>query len=87
MMNDNEHMMKQKTMLPAVSMRAFPEGNFRGSTRFTARWDRINVMFDNGSKMASAMVVNNDNEPEEAAAYSCNPANTTFAAKLPWMAI
>lgn len=59
---------KQKNMLPAVSMRALPEGNFRPSTRFTARLQTINVRFDIGSNSESAMVVNSDNDLDDAAA-------------------
>ena len=36
-------MRKQKAMLPEVSMRALPDGKRRGSTRLTARLQRINV--------------------------------------------
>ena len=55
-------MRKQKTIFPAVSIRALPEGNLRGSTFLTARLQIIRVMLDKGSKMASAMVVNKESE-------------------------
>ena len=66
-MKETEVMRKQKTMFPAVSIRAFPEGNFRGSTLWTARLHAMRVMLDSGSKMASAMVVKRDKEPEAVA--------------------
>ena len=60
---------KQNTMFPAVSIRALPEGNLRGSTLLTARLQTMRVMLDMGSKMASAMVVNKESElPAEMAA-------------------
>src|SRR5436190_16488224 len=62
--SDTAVIRKQKAMLPAVSIRAFPAGNFRGSTRWTALWQRRSVRFDIGSKMASAMVVRRDNDPD-----------------------
>ena len=66
---DTADMRKQKTMLPTVSMRAFPEGKRRGSTRLTAWWHAMSVTFDIGSKIASAMVVNKESElPAETAA-------------------
>ncbi len=52
---------------PTVSRRALPEGKRLGSTRFTARLVKINVTFDIGSKIESAIVVNKDREPEERA--------------------
>ena len=68
-MKETAVMRKQKTMLPAVSMRALPEGKRRGSTRLTARWQIIRVMLDNGSKIASAIVVKREREePAEMAA-------------------
>lgn len=67
MMLETAVMRKQKTMLPAVSMRAFPDGNRQGSTVLTARAQTIRVMLDIGSKIASAMVVKRDKEPEEMA--------------------
>jgi hypothetical protein len=68
MMRETEVMRKQKTMFPAVSIRAFPEGNLLPSTRFTARRDTIRVMLDRGSKRASAMVVNSESDLDDAAA-------------------
>lgn len=65
MMKDTEVIRKQKTMLPAVSMRALPEGKRRGSTRLTARLQTMRVTLDMGSKMASAMVVNKERDPPE----------------------
>ena len=62
MIQETAVMRKQKTMFPAVSIRALPEGNLRGSTRLTARLQTIRVMLDRGSKMASAMVVNKESE-------------------------
>lgn len=59
---------KQKTMFPAVSILAFPEGNLRGSTFLTARLQTMSVTFDMGSKIASAIVVNRESEPDEVAA-------------------
>lgn len=61
---DTAVIMKQKTILPAVSMRAFPEGKRRGSTFLTARLQAIRVRLDMGSKIASAMVVKREREPE-----------------------
>ena len=55
-------MRKQNTMFPAVSMRALPEGNLRGSTLLTARLQTMRVTLDKGSKIASAMVVNKESE-------------------------
>ena len=66
-MNDTDVIRKQKTMLPTVSRRALPDGKRLGSTRFTARLVTIKVMLDIGSKMASAMVVNKESDPEEIA--------------------
>lgn len=68
-MNETEVMRKQNTIFPAVSIRAFPEGNRRGSTFFTARLQTISVTLDSGSKTASAMVVNKESEREDVAAY------------------
>ena len=69
MMKETAVIRKQKTMLPAVSMRAFPDGNLRGSTCFTARLQTMRVTLDMGSKMASAIVVKRDrDEPAETAA-------------------
>ena len=69
MMRETEVMRKQKMMLPAVSMRALPEGKRRGSTWRMARWQMMRVMLESGSKMASAMVVNREREePAEMAA-------------------
>lgn len=59
---------KQNTIFPAVSILAFPEGNRRGSTFLTARLQAISVMFDMGSNIASAMVVNRESDPDEKAA-------------------
>jgi hypothetical protein len=59
---------KQKKILPAVSIRAFPDGNLRPSTRFTARLQRIRVRFDRGSKSESAIVVNSESDFDDAAA-------------------
>lgn len=67
-MKDTDVMRKQNTILPAVSIRAFPEGKRRGSTVLMARWHVISVMLDKGSKIASAMVVKRDNEPDDTAA-------------------
>ena len=53
---------KQKTMFPAISMRALLERNLRGSTLLTARLQTIRVIFDMGSEMASAMMVNRKSE-------------------------
>jgi len=61
-------MRKQKAMFPAVSMRALPEGKRLGSTWFTARLQRISVKLLIGSKIASAMVVKSDKDPEAMAA-------------------
>ena len=61
-------MSAQKERLPAVSMRALPEGNLRASTRDTARAHMISVKLDSGSKSESAMVVNRDNDFELIAA-------------------
>lgn len=67
--HDTAVIRKQKTMLPAVSMRALPEGKRRGSTLFTARLQMMSVTLDMGSKMASAMVVKRESElPAEIAA-------------------
>lgn len=66
-MKETDVIKKQNAMFPAVSMRALPDGNLLGSTRLTARFDRIKVTLLNGSKMASAMVVRSDSEPEDAA--------------------
>ncbi len=41
--HDTAVMRKQKAMLPAVSIRALPEGYLDGSTRLTARLHRISV--------------------------------------------
>ncbi len=68
MMSETAVMRKQKTMLPTVSRRALPEGKRAGSTRRTARFVRISVRLDMGSKMASAMVVKSEREPDEMAA-------------------
>ena len=65
MMKETAVMRKQKTMLPAVSILAFPEGKRRGSTRLTARLDAMRVTLDKGSKMASAMVVKREREPPD----------------------
>ena len=67
MRKDTAVMRKQKTMLPAVSMRALPEGKRRGSTLRTARLQTMRVMLESGSKTASIMVVKREREPEEAA--------------------
>jgi hypothetical protein len=40
-------------------------------------------MFDKGSKIASAIVVMRDRDPEEMAAYIWRPARRTFAMKEP----
>ena len=80
-------MRKQKTILPAVSILALPLGKRRGSTFRTARLQMMSVTFDRGSKIASAMVVNSDKEPEETAPYICKAARMRFAAKEPWIAI
>ena len=69
MIQETEVMRKQKTMFPAVSMRAFPDGKRRASTRFTARLEMMSVMLERGSKIASAMVVKRESElPAETAA-------------------
>lgn len=61
-------MSAQNDRLPAVSMRALPEGNLRASTRDTARAHMISVRFDKGSNKESAMVVNRDSDFELIAA-------------------
>lgn len=58
---------KQNEMLPAFSIRAFPEGNRLGSTRLTALAHRMRVKLLRGSKMESAIVVNSASEPEATA--------------------
>lgn len=58
---------KQNEMLPAFSMRAFPDGNRLGSTRLTARLHRMSVRLLSGSKMESAIVVKSASEPEATA--------------------
>ena len=69
MIQETAVMRKQKTIFPAVSIRALPEGNLRGSTLLTARLQTMRVMLDKGSKMASAMVVNKEREvPADTAA-------------------
>lgn len=69
MIHETAVIMKQNTMLPAVSMRAFPDGKRRGSTDFTARLEMMRVILDRGSKIASAMVVKRESElPAETAA-------------------
>lgn len=65
--NDTAIMRKQKEMLPAFSMRAFPEGNRLGSTRLTARAHRMSVRLLSGSKIESAIVVNSASEPDATA--------------------
>ena len=82
-MNDTEVMRKQKVMFPTVSRRAFPDGKRLGSTRLTARFVTMRVIFDMGSNTASAMVVKRDSDPDEMAPYNCNPASNRFAAKDP----
>ena len=62
MIQETADMRKQKTMFPAVSIRALPEGNRRGSTFLTARLQTMRVMLDMGSKTASAIVVNKESE-------------------------
>ena len=62
MIQETAAMRKQKTIFPAVSIRALPEGNLLGSTFLTARLQTMSVMLDMGSKMASAMVVNKESE-------------------------
>ena len=64
-MKETAVMRKQKTMFPAVSIRALPEGKRRGSTRLTARLHTMRVTLDMGSKMASAIVVKSEREPPE----------------------
>ena len=86
-MNDTMVIRKQKTMLLTVSSRALPDGKWFRSTRFTARFDTINVTLDIGSKMASAIVVNRESDPEEIAPQSWRPASATLAAKEPHTAI
>ena len=54
-------------MFPTVSRRALPDGNRLGSTCFTARLVTISVTFDIGSKIASAMVVKRESEPDDTA--------------------
>lgn len=56
-MNETAVIKKQKQILPAVSMRALPAGNLRGSTQLTALLHSSRVKFDIGSKIASAMAV------------------------------
>lgn len=87
MIKDTAVIKKQKQMFPAVSMRALPAGNLRGSTFVTALLDNKRVMFDMGSKMASAIVVKRDSEPEDTAPYTCTIDKMTLAAKLPHTAI
>ena len=67
-MNDTAVIRKQKQMFPAVSMRALPAGNLRGSTRWTALWQSSRVRFERGSKTESAMVVKRDRDLEATAA-------------------
>src|SRR5271155_611219 len=86
-MNDTAVIKKQKTMLPAVSIRAFPAGYFRASTVATALLLRRSVKFDSGSKIASAMVVNRESDPDEMAPYSCRMARRTLATNEPYTAI
>ena len=63
-MKDTEDIRKQKTMFPTVSRRALPDGKRLGSTCFTARLVTIRVTLDMGSKIASAIVVNRESEPD-----------------------
>ena len=65
--NETAVIRKQKTIFPAVSIRAFPAGYFLASTVATALLLKISVTFDIGSNIASAMVVKRDSEPEETA--------------------
>jgi hypothetical protein len=62
--NETEIIKKQNEMLPAFSMRALPDGNRLGSTRLTARLQRMSVRLLSGSKMESAIVVKSASEPE-----------------------
>ena len=62
--HETAFMMKQKTMLPAVSILALPDGNLRASTFLTALLQTMSVTFERGSKIASAIVVHSDSEPE-----------------------
>lgn len=60
-------MMKEKKMLPAVSMRDFPAGYWRTSTLRATRLQRMRVMLESGSKIESAIVVKRERELEEIA--------------------
>lgn len=66
-MSETDIMRKQNTILPAVSRRALPEGNRLASTLLTARWDTMRRRLERGSKTESAMVANNDRDPEATA--------------------
>ena len=87
MTHETAVMRKQKTIFPTVSIRAFPEGNLRGFTFFTARLVNMRVTLDIGSKIASAIVVKSEREPELEAAYIWRQARMTLAAKDPLTAI
>jgi hypothetical protein len=65
--NETAIIKKQNEMLPAFSMRALPDGNRLGSTRLTARAQRMRVRLLNGSKIESAIVVKSAREPEATA--------------------
>src|SRR6266487_3070356 len=64
-MKETAVIMKQKVILPTVSRRALPEGKRRGSTWETARLVTMRVTFERGSKMASAIVVKRDSDPDD----------------------
>src|SRR5436305_15329786 len=79
--NETAVIRKQNTMLPAVSMRALPAGYFLASTFATALLLRIRVIFDTGSKMASAMDVKSERDLHDTAPYIWIIARMTFATK------
>jgi hypothetical protein len=68
MTTDTVIMRAQKERLPAVSMRALPDGNFRASTRATARLHMMSVRLLRGSKRESAIVVKRERDFEDIAA-------------------
>src|SRR4051812_24062238 len=54
-MRDTADMTKEMVIFPAVSSRAFPDGNFFGSTLLIARRESIKMMLLSGSKIESAI--------------------------------